>query len=398
MKIFRDMRVLLLGSIAILASACSSSGTGIEQPEEITLSIVDKNATLETRALLSQLWVNRENGVMFGHHDALLYGRSWLAEPGRSDVKDVVGDHPAVYSLDFAEIMDSDSAVDSHKLNDDRKRTIIEAYERGEVITANTHIDNPLTGGSAWDNSNSETVKEILAEGSDTNIKFKGWLDNLADFANSLKDNSDNSIPIIFRPFHEHTQAWSWWGSTTTSSTEFIELWKFTINYLKEEKNVHNFLYAISPQIDELGTAEQLLFRWPGDDYVDFIGMDSYHGTNRDAFIRNLKNLENLSKQKMKPAGVTETGIEGIRDFATGIAIDDYWTEQILIPFSGRELSMVVMWRNAYDPQNNGHHYYGPFQGQSSSENFKLFYGEETMLFSKDLVDMYIMAEGVTVN
>lgn len=392
------MRVLLFSCLIILISACTSSGTGSEPPEEVTLSIVDKNATLETKALLSQLWVNQEKGVMFGHHDALLYGRSWLAESDRSDIKDVVGDHPAVYSLDFAEIMDSNSAVDSHKLNDDRKRTVIEAYERGEVITANAHIDNPLTGGSAWDNSNNETVKEILADGSDTNIKFKVWLDNLAEFANDLKDNSGTLIPIIFRPFHEHTQAWSWWGSTTTSSTEFIELWKFTINYLKEEKNVHNFLYAISPQIDNLGTTEQLLFRWPGDDYVDFIGMDSYHGTNRDAFIRNLKNLENLSKEKMKPAGVTETGIEGIREYGSGTPIDDYWTEQILIPFSGRELSMVVMWRNEYDPQNNGHHYYGPFEGQSSEENFKLFYQEDTMLFSNDLIDMYTMVEGVTVN
>lgn len=397
MKLLIRFEILMVSLFSITLFACNSSSTGENPADEIILSIVDKNATPETKALLANLWINQEKGVMFGHHDDLLYGRNWLAEPGRSDIKDIVGDFPAVYSLDFAEIMDSKSAVDGHELNEDRRRTIIEAYERGEVITANAHINNPLTGGSAWDNSNGRTVSDVLREGSTSNIKFRRWLDFLADFANNLKDDSGTLIPIIFRPFHEHTQTWSWWGTSTTSHDDFIALWQFTIDYLKDEKGVHNFLYAISPQIDNLGTTEQLLFRWPGDDYVDFIGLDSYHGTNRDAFIRNLKNLENLSREKMKPAGVTETGIEGIRIAGSEESIEDYWTEQILIPFSGRELSMVVLWRNEYDPQNNGHHYYAPFSGENTEDNFMLYYQDEETLFSKDLSDMYSMPDNVTI-
>jgi mannan endo-1,4-beta-mannosidase len=392
---------LLIFLLGISGSACSSGGSSGVDPEEeeedITLQIVDKDATKETKALLSQLWRTQEKGIMFGHHDDLLYGRYWMAEPGRSDIKDVVGDYPAVYSIDFAEIMDSGSAVDGYDLNEDRKRTIIEAYERGEVITANLHLGNPLTGGDAWDNSSDQVVKEILTDGSETNIKYKGWLDNLAEFANNLKDGSGTLIPILFRPYHEHTQSWSWWGSTSTTQEEFIGLWRFTIEYLKEEKGVHNFLYAISPQLDGMATVDHLLYRWPGDEYVDFIGMDSYHGTNRDAFIRNLKNLESLSKEKKKPAGVTETGMEGIREYGSNEPIDDYWTEQIMLPFIGRELSMVVMWRNQYDPNENGHHYYAPFEGHSSSDDFIEMYESSLFLFSEDLPAMYQMAEGIAI-
>ncbi len=88
---------------------------------------------------------------MFGHHDDLIYGRDWYTDAGGSDVKEVCGDYPAVFSVDFAEIMDD--RYSTSDLNDDRRRTILEARARGEVITACAHLNNPLTGGDSWDNS-----------------------------------------------------------------------------------------------------------------------------------------------------------------------------------------------------------------------------------------------------
>lgn len=366
----------------------------VQEPEAITLSLVDKMATEETKALYSNLWAIQSEGFMFGHHDDLLYGRDWYAEQGRSDTKDVCGDYPAVYSVDFAEIMDDRYATSD--LNDDRKRTILEARARGEVVTACLHINNPLTGGDSWDNSNNTVVKEILTEGSDTNVKYKVWLDRLAAFVLELKDANGKLIPIIFRPYHEHTQEWSWWGSKCTTQEEFISFWRFTVDYLVNIKGVHNLIFAISPQLDGMAPKDRLLYRWPGDDYVDFIGMDSYHGTNTDALASNVKNLAELSKDKKKPCGVTETGIEGVRD-NNGNEYRKYWTEEILTPIIGKDISLVVMWRNKYDPTHGGYHYYGPWEGHSSSDDFVDFYKSSFTLFSQDLPDMYEMAEGVTV-
>lgn len=356
-----------------------------------TLKMVDSNATIETKALYSQLWNIQTKGTMFGHHDDLLYGTNWMAQAGGSDIKDVCGDFPAVFSVDFAEIMDDRSS--NSPLNSDRERVIKEARERGEVIIANCHLNNPLTGGDSWDNSNNTVAQQILIDGSPVNIKFKSWLDKLAFFMQNLKDNEGKLIPVIFRPFHEHTQSWSWWGSSATTQTEFINLWKYTLNYLNNEKSVHNLIFAISPQLDQLGSKESLLYRWPGDDYVDFIGMDSYHGTNTSAFSSNLRTLGLLSKEKHKPCGVTETGLETI--MVNGVAYDNYWTNEISIPLTGKNVSMVVMWRNKFEP--GGTHYYAPFKGHSSSSNFKLLFDTPHMLFSKDLPDMYTMAENITV-
>ncbi len=383
--------------LAVVICACASNDeepdTGPGEQEPVTLSLVDRNATPETRALYSNLWKIQSEGFMFGHHDDLIYGRDWIQEQDRSDVKEVCGDYPAVFSLDFAEIMDDRHSTSA--LNADRKRTILEARRRGEVITACAHLNNPLTGGDSWDNSDNTVAQQILEQGSDVQNTYKSWLDRLAAFAKELKDDNGKLVPIIFRPYHEHTQTWSWWGKSCTTQEEFIALWRFTVDYLVKDKGVHNFIFAISPQLDVGTVKDNLLFRWPGDDYVDFIGMDSYHGTNTEALSVNARNLAELAKEKKKPCGITETGIEGIRK--GGNEYSDYWTKEMLTPLAGKGISMVVMWRNKYDPAHEGYHFYGPWIGHSSASDFVKFYQSSFTIFSEDLPDMYQSAEGISV-
>jgi beta-mannanase len=357
----------------------------------VTLSIVDKNATEETKALYANLWKLAETGFMFGHHDDLWYGRYWYNEPGKSDTKSVCGDYPGVFSVDFAEIMDNRYQNDANNI---RRRVIIEAYDRGEVITACCHLNNPLTGGDSWDNSRNDVVKEILTEGSATRIKYLQWLDRCADFANNLKGSDGKLIPVIFRPYHEHTQTWSWWSSKCTTETEFIKFWRFTIEYLRDVKGVRNFIYAISPQMDGNygdGTRARLLHRWPGDDFVDFLGMDCYHWDNKNAFKSNLTAMSALSVEKKKPCGVTETGPEGFN-------WTDYWTNHILACALNQRVSMIVMWRNKYVGSNESdRHFYSVYPGHPSEADFRSMYDNPATFFSKDLPDMYKMPKGYEV-
>ena len=62
----------------------------------------DKSATKETQNLLLNLKKLLPKGVMFGHQDDLAYGVGWKYVPGRSDVKDVTGEYPAVYGWDYS--------------------------------------------------------------------------------------------------------------------------------------------------------------------------------------------------------------------------------------------------------------------------------------------------------
>lgn len=390
----KKMNTLLFSLLLCFSCSGGEDADGSEPPEtpgaNVELSMVDKSATAETKALYSQLWAIQSKGFLFGHHDDLFYGRKWYNVPGASDTKEVCGAYPGVFSVDFAEIMDERCA--NNPANEIRQRCILEARRRGEVILACCHLNNPLTGGDSWDNSSTAVIREILKEGSTTNVKFKTWLDRLADFATTLKDDQGKPIPVIFRPFHEHTQTWSWWGQMCATEAEFKGLWKFTVDYLSKTKNIHQFIYAISPQMDVPKREEDFLFRWPGDDYVDFIGMDCYHGLNPATFATNLKVISTLSKAKKKPCGVTETGVEGFQD-------KDYWTKQILTPATGRNVSMIVMWRNKYVASNEAdQHYFSIFKGHPSEADFQKLYKSPLSFFSGDMPDMYQMAEGVTIN
>lgn len=356
------------------------------------LSIVDKQATDKTKALLANLWAIADKGFIFGHHDDLWYGRYWYNEPGGSDTKAVCGDYPGVFSVDFGPIMDN--RYDSEE-NAIRRRVILEARERGEVIMACAHLNNPLTGGDSWDNTHNDVVKSILTAGNATREKFLTWLDRLADFCLNLKDSKGDLVPVIFRPLHEHTQGWSWWGSSCTTETEFIEFWRMMVKYLRDTKGVHNLLYAVSPQLDswydDQTIHNRLLYRWPGDDFVDFIGMDCYHGDNPASFSNYLRIATEISQQKRKPCGVTEDGVESFTRA-------DYWTYSVLEPTKDKRISMVVMWRNKYVGSNESDkHYFSVYPGHPSEEDFRKMYSSERTFFSKDLPDMYSLPENIRI-
>lgn len=362
-----------------------------KNPEvSMSLSIVDKNATAETKALYANLWHIATKGFMFGHHDDLWYGRYWYNKQGESDTKAVCGDYPAVFSVDMGPIMDNRYNDAENAI---RRRVIIEAYDRGEVITMCCHLNNPHTGGDSWDNKSNDVVKSILTEGHATRTKYLQWLDRCADFANNLKGTDGKLIPIIFRPYHEHTQTWSWWGSECTTEDEFIRFWRFTVEYLRDTKGVHNFIYAISPQMDEVyqDARARLTFRWPGDDYVDFLGMDCYHYSWKQAFKSNLDAMSKLSLEKNKPCGVTETGPEGF-DWT------DYWTDHILACAINQRVSMIVMWRNKYvGNKESDRHFYSVYPGHPSEDDFRTMHASEITYFSNDLPDMYTMPQGYEV-
>ena len=109
----------------------------------------------------------------------------WKYVPGKSDIRDVTGEYPAVYGFDLGRIeLGWPYNLDSVPFEKTRL-FIREAYERGGVITLSWHLNNPLTGGTAWDNKPG-AVASILPGGA-KNALYTIWLDRVADFLASLK-------------------------------------------------------------------------------------------------------------------------------------------------------------------------------------------------------------------
>ena len=140
--------------------------------------------------------------------------------------------------------------------------------------TVSWHPQNPESGASAWDGKTSTAVSSILPGGAN-HAQFRLWLDRLAGFFVGLKSADGTCVPVLFRPFHEHTGSGFWWGEAQCTPDEYKALWRFTVEYLRDVKGVHNLLYVYSP--DLYRDAEHYTERYPGDEWVDVLGLDAYH-------------------------------------------------------------------------------------------------------------------------
>jgi hypothetical protein len=335
----------------------------------------DPKATKETVQLYKNLFELREKGIMFGHQDDLAYGEGWYGVEGRSDVKDVCGDYPAVYGWEIGHLeLGDDYSLDSVYFSDIQK-WIKQVYKRGGINTISWHLRNPLTGGSSWDVSSKKVVASILPGGEKHEL-YKSWLDTLADFFEECKTDDGTFIPILFRPFHEHTGSWFWWGEKLCSVEDYKSLWRFTVDYLQNEKNIHHLLYTYST--DRFKTNEEYLERYPGDDIIDILGFDLY---DRDPAYPKLLNscaekVCAMAKEKGKIATVSETG----GPIATN---HTWWTETVLENLRPHPVSYVLVWRNPFKPTDHGN--FAPSTGSPDSENFIRFYNDPKTLFQKEV-------------
>ena len=347
---------------------------------------IDRNATKETKALYKNLKKLSKNHILFGHQHATEYGSGWRGEENRSDVKSVTGSHPAVIGIDFmgfSEVSNEEIAENKRLL----KKNVEDTYNRGGLTTVAWHMANPASeGGFYWVDSVSAPAMSMIKEGGSHHEKYKEILNTIGDFANSVKGKDGKAVPMIFRPFHEFDGSWFWWGKPQTSREDFISVWQFTVSYLRDSLNVHNLIYAFSPD-NKFLSEQEFLERYPGDDYVDMVGMDNYGDFGRDgnydvdSGIKKLKIISDYARKTKKLAAFTETGLESIPNVT-------WWTETLLKSLRAEDirLAYVLVWRN---DESSKTHYYAPVPGHISVPDFIKFYEDPYTLFENDLKKIY---------
>lgn len=363
------LQLLIIVLILFVSSCKSSYNTTYMKP-----FLIDKRGSRAAKKLHKKIHFLSESGFGIGHQDDLAYGIDWTYDGDQnnksSDVKSISGSLPAVFGFDIGGL-ETDDSVNLDGIHFDHMRDLmVDVYKMGGVVTVSWHADNPVTNGNSWDTT--RAVPMIL---NDPIIKekFETWMEKLAAFLKTVKYKS-KPIPIVFRPWHEMNGHWFWWGDPNCNPENYTALWQKTVELLRDKHKLHNLLYTYSP--NQIENRDDYLKYYPGDDFVDMLGIDMYDFYNRDTYFDGLKVnlavLKSIGEEKNKQYAFTETGLERIEKVS--------WFNDLYSVIEDTGIAWVLFWRNA-----NKKHHYVPYSGHVAEEDFRLFTEEPKSLLLKDL-------------
>lgn len=364
--------------------------------QNVKTFLVDVGATNETVALFYNLKMLSKTKFAIGQQDA--FAGFYNNSAGMSDIKKTTGSDPALLGSDFLFITDkSNNGQSDNWFYQQEVNTIAQvkkAYNSGMINIFSWHLREPNKEETFYvsDMTASEkaTAFKSILPGGANHEWYKKKLDKVASVIQNLKGNNGELIPIIFRPFHEFDGSWFWWGADFCTPEEFKTGYKFTVDYLKNTKGVHNVLYSFGPD-NSYDTEAKYLSRYPGDAYVDVLGMDNYwdlrSGTGQaGANLANakLKVISDLAKTKVKIAAMTETGYEVN---ATNSPVTGWFSNYIYTALTANsiELAFVMFWGNGEKA------YYVPTPETANVQDFIDFSQKPKSVLLKTLPSMYVI-------
>ena len=178
-----------------------------------------------------------------------------------------------------------------------------------EAAWKNATDNYNFDGYNFYSDKTSFDIKEALKEGTWQN---RFIMNDIAEVAGYLKLLQAENIPVIWRPLHEAAGnydlygpngAWFWWGRGGAEPCK--QLWRLLYDQLVNVHGLNNLIWVWTVDVAK-GAEDQYLDWYPGDEYVDIVGVDIY-AADTEAKTRQYQALVDLTKGK-KLVTVSECG------------------------------------------------------------------------------------------
>jgi hypothetical protein len=165
------------------------------------------------------------------------------------------GKQPAINGVDFINPNDNPKEV----------QNAIDWWESGGITTIMWHMGAPGIGQGYENSKKAIDIDKVFQEGTPENIAFWSELKIKADMLVTIRDAN---VPVLWRPFHELNGNWFWWGKQ--GPEKFKKLWITMFDYFVKERGLNNLIWVLCY------TGEPDAKWYPGDEYVDIAGADTY--------------------------------------------------------------------------------------------------------------------------
>lgn len=226
--------------------------------------LVTKSPSKEAKALYDYLCDMKGKGILSGQQ---IYSR----QPEMKVIYEQTGKYPAIIGID---LMDYSPTRVSHGT---RGTTVNEAkkwWNDGGIITCCWHWNAPMDlldldeDGKRWYDGfrpAATTYNFVTALQNHDSEEYKTMIRDIDTIARQLKSLQDDNIPVLWRPLHEASGGWFWWGARGADA--YIELYRFLFDRLVNYHKLNNLIWIWNGQDPDW---------YPGDDYVDVVSYDSY--------------------------------------------------------------------------------------------------------------------------
>lgn len=234
---------------------------------KVSGTLVNPNADEHARMLMKYLSDCYGKYTIAGQHsEGGFTGKEFVA------IKKTTGKIPALLGLDFIEYSPSRVA------NGSTSKAVEKALQfnkQGGIIAFCWHWNAPEK--YLYDTAQQPWWKGFYTEG--TNIDLAAIMDgkdeegynllisDMDEIAEKIKELEKAGVPILWRPLHEASGGWFWWGASGPEA--YKKLYRLMYDRFTNVHKLNNLIWVWNGQHPDW---------YPGDDCVDIIGEDIYPG------------------------------------------------------------------------------------------------------------------------
>lgn len=261
-------------------------------------SLVNKKAGYATKALYKYICDGFGSQILLGQHDTV----GTLTET--SKINEITGRYPAIR---FGDMM---PFTDGMIIGENEIEYAKNWAEQGGIVGYMWHWTDPMGSGEYYsdqtdfDLSKAVTKEKIAALSLDEIKKLNedgkisdecvAVVEDIDKISEKLKELQSAGIPVLWRPLHEASNGYFWWGEDAET---YKWLWKLLYQRQTSYHKLNNLIWVWSAQNSSW---------YVGDDYCDILSLDIYDQGNLSGQVNRLLFLYKICKTK--PIVIGECG------------------------------------------------------------------------------------------
>ncbi len=264
-----------------------------------TAALSNKNADSGARALYEYLRDNYGHKILLGQYDS-------IGTTIETDfIHTTTGKYPAIRFGDMMQF-----TTDNTTLAEADLEKALQWHKDGGIVGLMWHWYAPLgeqdyySENTSFDLSKAVTKEKIaqlpaediqkLVSDKKINAECQALIKDIDTVSEKLKTLKENGVPVLWRPLHEASNGYFWWGCDEKS---YLWLWKLMYDRMTKYHGLDNLIWVWSAQNSKW---------YVGDDYCDILSVDIYDRGNLSSQADRLMFLRSINQTK--PIALSECG------------------------------------------------------------------------------------------